>query len=214
MQLLKKSISTLTFLIAGFLLAFVGVSNPNSAEAVTATMKERLAFVQKDSPVEVYYITDWFCPSCKKVEPVIEKLLPEIKTQATFFFIDYPIHQKSMNFTPFNLALLIDNKKQYIKGRRLLAEIAGKTESPKEEDVERAMKKKNIAFKELSFVDVKNGMDFFEKIVSEYKLNSTPTLILTNNRTHEVIKLEGRTEITEEKVTEALKKIAEGEKEK
>lgn len=207
MQTIKKGFSSLAFIAAGFLMAFVGVSNPNSAEAVAANMKERLAFGLKNSPVEVYFATDWYCPSCKKIEPLIEKLYPKIRAKATFFFIDYPIHKKSMNFSPYNLAFLIDNKKQYFKARKMLSELSEKTDAPKDEEVEREAEKKGIDFKELSFVDVKSGMEFFDKVVEQYKLSATPTLIFTNIRTHKVIKLEGRDEITEDKVLDALEKI-------
>lgn len=207
MEKIKHGFSTLAFILAGFLMAFIGISNPNSADAVAANMKERLAFGLKNSSIEVYYVTDWFCPSCKKIEPLMEKLYPQIRAKATFFFVDYAIHRKSMNFTPYHLAFLLNDKPHYFKGRQLLSYLTDKTEAPKDEEVEQAARKEGIAFKEIAFVDVKSGMEFFDKIVDQYKLNSTPTLIFTNQHDHRVIKLEGREEITEEKVLDALKKI-------
>ena len=207
MSFIKRALTHLSLIGFGFIVAFIGVSNPNSAEALAANMKERLAFGLKNSPIEVYYATDWYCPSCKKVDPLIEKLYPFIRTKATFFFVDYPIHRKSMNYSPYNLAFLIDNKKQYFKARQMLMELTDKTETPKDEEIERAAEKRGIDFKELSFVDIKNGMDFFDKVVEEYQMKATPTLIFVNVKTHQVIKLEGRDEITQEKVMEALDKI-------
>lgn len=207
MKIMRHSFSSFVFIIAGFLAAFVGVSNPSSAEAVAAEMKERLAFGLKGSQIEVYFATDWYCPSCKKVEPIIEKLYPKIREKATFFFIDYPVHKKSMNYSPYNLAFLINNKKQYFKARQLLSDLTDKTESPKDEDIQKAAKKKGIAFQGLSFVDIKSGMDFFDEIVDKYQMSSTPTLIFTNLKNQHVIKLEGRDEITEDKVMDALEKI-------
>ena len=112
MKLFRLGFSSFLFIIAGFLMAFIGISNPNSAEAVAENMKERLAFGLKNSPVEIYFVTDWYCPSCKKIEPLIEKLYPTMRAKATFFFIDYPIHKKSMNFSPYNLAFLINYKQE------------------------------------------------------------------------------------------------------
>lgn len=207
MQKIKQGFASLAFIFAGFLMAFMGVSNPNSAEAVAATMKERLAFGLKDSPVEVYFATDWYCPSCKKIEPLMQQLYPKIRTRATFFFVDFTIHKKSMNYSPYNLSFLINNKPQYFKARQLLSDLTDKTESPKDDEIERDARKQGIAYRELSFVDVKSGMEFFDKIGDQYKLTATPTLIFTNLKNHKVIKLEGRDEISEEKVMDALEKI-------
>ena len=207
MQKIKQGVSSLGFVIIGFLMALIGVSNPNSAEALAENMKERLAFGLRNSHIEIYFVTDWYCPSCQKVEPLIEKMYPKMRARATVYFIDYPIHKKSMNYTPYNIAFLINNKSQYFKGRQMLSEMTEQTETPKDEEVARAAQKKGIVFIELPFIDIKNGMDFFDKIAEEYKLSATPVLIFKNLDNKKVIKLEGRDEITEEKINEALEKI-------
>jgi protein-disulfide isomerase len=204
MQQIKKGIASLSFVIAGFLMAFAGVSNPNSAEAAINDLKDKLVFGNKNSPVEVYFVSDWFCPSCKKIEPSIEQLYPKIHTKVAFYFIDYPIHKKSQNFTPYNIAFLVNNKNEYFKARQVLHEMTEKTESPKEEEIKNAAKKAGIPLKELSFLDVKTGMDYFDKIVDQYKLSATPTIIITNIHNHKVVKFEGRDEISEEKVLKAI----------
>ena len=212
MQKLKQSLFSVAFMIAGFLMAFVGVSNPNSAEAVAANIKEKLAFGLRDSEVEIYYATDWYCPSCKKVDPLIEELYPKLREEATFFFIDDPVHKKSMNYSPYNLSFLINNKSQYFKAREALGNLTEKTETPTDEEVKKAAKKKGITFKPLSYVDIKSGMDFFDKKVEEFQIGATPALVFSNVKNHKVIKLEGRDEITEDKVMESLEKISQDQK--
>ncbi len=207
MNKFKQGLTSLSFIVLGFLMAFIGVSKPDTAAAAINDMKERLAFGKKNSPIEIYFVSDWFCPSCKKVEPLIEKIFPEVISQATFYFIDYPIHKKSMNFTPYNLAFLVNNKSQYFKARQALSELTEETETPTDQDVIKMARKHGLVFKELAFLDVKNGMDYFDKIVEKYDLNSTPTLIITNTRNNRTIKLEGRDEISEDKVLKALESI-------
>jgi protein-disulfide isomerase len=207
MQKIKQGLTSLSFVLLGFLLSFVGISKTNDAEAAVNDIKERLAFGVKHSQVEVYFVSDWFCPSCKKVEPLIEKLYPSIRSKATFYFVDYPIHKKSLNFTPYNLAFLINNKPQYFQARTLLSNLTEETETPHDEDVEKAASKHGIVLKELSFLDVKAGIDYFDKIVEKYNLNSTPTIIITNVQNNRVVKFEGRDEISEEKVLQAIEKM-------
>ncbi|WP_158021704.1 thioredoxin domain-containing protein [Candidatus Protochlamydia naegleriophila] len=207
MSKIKQGLTSFSFILLGFLMAFIGVGKSNEAEAAVTDMKGRLAFGSKTSPVEVYFVTDWFCPSCKKVEPQIEKIFPTLQSQVAFYFIDYPIHKKSLNFTPYNLAFLINSKPQYLKARQALAELTDKTETPTDNDIAKAVKPYNIPFKELSFLDVKTGMEFFDKIVEKYNLNATPTIIITNTKSNKVIKFEGRDEISEEKILEAIESM-------
>jgi protein-disulfide isomerase len=192
----------------GFLIAFIGISKPDSAEAAVNDIRERMAFGTKNHPVEVYFVSDWHCPSCKKIEPIIEKIYPDIKSKVTFYFIDYAIHKKSLNFSPYNLSFLINNKSQYFKARQMLLDLADKTESPTDEQVEKAAAKQRLTFKELSFLDIKTGLEYFEKIVSKYNLHATPTVIITNPRRNSVVKLEGRDEISEEKILNAIEKLS------
>ncbi|MFI0434581.1 MAG: thioredoxin domain-containing protein [Parachlamydiaceae bacterium] len=204
MTFIKRGLTCLSFMMMGFLMAFIGISQPDSAQAAVNEIKDRIAFGNKNSQVEVYFVSDWFCPSCKKIEPLVEKVYPKIKNKVTFYFVDYAIHKKSVNFTPPNLSFLINDKAQYFKARQMLMNLADKTDSPTDQEIEKMAKKENLPFKELSFLDVKTGMEFFEKVVEKYNLNSTPTIIITNSKKNKVIKLEGRDEISEEKILKAV----------
>lgn len=207
MQKIKQALASVSFFVLGFLMAFIGVSKPDFAEAAMNEMRDKMAFGTKNSPVEVYFITDWYCPSCRKVEPLIEKIYPQIKSNVTFYFIDFPIHKKSLNFSPYNLSFLVNNKAQYFKTRDLLSRLSDKTESPKEEDVIKISGKSGISYHPLSFLEVKSGLEFFDLVVDKYKLHATPTIIVTNPSRDTVVKFEGRDEISEEKVLNAIKKM-------
>lgn len=203
----KQSFACISFLVLGFLMAFIGISKPDFAEASMNEMRDKIVFGTKNSPVEVYFVTDWFCPSCKKVEPLIEKIYPEIKSKVAFYFIDYPIHKKSLNFSPYNLSFLVHNKPQYFKARQMLMNLADSTENPKDTEVKKVTSKNQLTFKELTFLDIKSGLEYFDKIVDKYKLHATPTIIITNPRRNSVVILEGRDEISEEKVLNAIEKM-------
>ncbi len=58
------------------------------------------------SPTTVYFVSDWFCPICRKIEPAIEKMYPELAKSVRISFIDLPIHKETLNFTPYNLQFI------------------------------------------------------------------------------------------------------------
>lgn len=208
MHMIKKGLSSVSFLLLGVLLAWVGISQVNVVEAAIDDIKSRIAFGDRESPVEVYFITDWFCPSCQSIEGDIEKLLPQIQSKVGFYFIDYPIHRHSLNFTPYNLAFLMGDKSQYFKARQLLVDLTDQTETPTDSDVEKAAKKAQIPFKELSFLDIKTGLDYFDKVSKNYDISATPTIVITNTKTNKSTKFEGTDEISDEKIVEAIEKLS------
>jgi len=207
MDIIKKGFTSLSFAFLGVLMAFIGVSKFDQAEAAMNDMQSKLAFGNRSSPIDVYFVTDWFCPSCKKVEPIIEKVFPLIETRVNFYFIDYAIHKKSMNFTPYNLAFLVHDKPRYLDARRHLQKLAEENDNPNDDDVLEISQRNQLKFQELNFLEVKAGMEFFDKIVEKYNLRSTPVLIIANSKTHQVVKLEGRDEIKEDKILQAIKSM-------
>lgn len=207
MGTIRRKLTSVSFFILGFLIAFIGVTKSDPLQAEINTIKNRLVFGNQNSPIEVYFATDWFCPSCKKVEPQIEKILPQIQAKAAFYFIDYPIHTKSVNFSSYNVAFLLTNKPQYLKARTMLMNLTDKTETPKDPDVIQAAEEAGIHYKEVTFLEIKSGMDYFESIVNKYHLSATPTVIITNTKTNKSIKFEGRDEISPEKILNAIDKL-------
>ena len=57
------------------------------------------------------------------------------------------------------------------------------------------------------FVDVKNGMEFFDNLVKKYDLKYTPTIVVANLKNNKSTKFEGADEISEDKVLKAIDKL-------
>lgn len=194
--------SQVSMLTLGIIVALVGVAKPEISFADGIEDKDSY-FGNKESPVDVYVITDWFCPLCYKIEPKLEEMYPQIMSKARLFFIDKEIHPETMNYVPYNLSLMINEKKKYIEARRALHELALKKKSPSVEDVQAVLKPLGIKYQQLSYSDIENGVHFFEGIIKTFKVNATPTLIITNRHKLESKKLVG-SEITESNVKKAL----------
>ncbi len=204
MDHLKSASTFVLFVFIGFLIAFFGTTKIDAAEVAIEEIKNKIAFGSHGSPIEMYIVTDWFCSSCNKLEPVIEKIVAKVYPKAAIYFIDYSIHKNSLNFVPYNISFMINSKNQYFLARRALAELGGKNENPTDEDVAAVAQKYQIPFRELPYKDIKAGMDYFDKIVSKYDLDSTPTVLIVNTKNNKVVKMEGRDEISEEKIIKAI----------
>lgn len=208
MQKIIQGLLTLSCTFIGFLVAFFGITKIDPIQAEMNDIKSHLAYGTRDKPVEVYIFTDWFCSSCKKAEPFLEQLYPKIKSDATVYFIDFPIHKQSLNFSPYNLAFLINNKPEYFKARDLLMKLTKTSDNPKVEDVENAAKSQGLSFHELPYIDIRAGMEFFDKIAKQYNINSTPTIVVTNPSKKTVIKFEGKEEFSDEKILNTIKQMS------
>lgn len=204
---IKQGLSSFSFIILGFAMAFLGTTKADGTEAAMKDIKDQMAFGNKNSSIEIYLFTDWFCPGCRKIDPIVEKFYPKIKANAAFYFIDYPIHKKSLNFTPYNLAFMVNNKADYFKARHVLHELSESNESPNDDDIIKAAQKQGLILRELSFLSVKNGMEFADTLVKKFDLNSTPTLVILNTQNNRTVKLEGSNEITEDKVLKGIDKV-------
>ncbi|CDR35185.1 thioredoxin domain-containing protein [Criblamydia sequanensis] len=204
MKSLSKTFPTVGVLIAGFMFAFLGVDKINPLVAAQASLKDNINLGHATSPVEVYVFTDWFCPACKKIEPLIEQLAPEIKENAKLYFVDAAIHQESLNYTPYNLAFMVNNKEDYFKIRKALDNLAKTTKAPSDADIEKAVSPLGVKLKELNFNDVATGVKLFKRLVKQFDLRSTPAVIIVNIDTKKGKKLFGTTDINRENILEAI----------
>lgn len=128
-ELMKKvltGMSSLAVVLVGFLLAFIGVAKIDNLHAEENSIAKSIAFGNTKSPIEVYIITDWFCPACRSLEPTIEKATPDIEKLAKVYFVDLAVHEDSLNFTPYNLSFMINDKSNYLKLRSVLHDISKK----------------------------------------------------------------------------------------
>lgn len=204
MQFFKGSLSAVAAAVIGFIIAFVGLSKVDKIAAAEEAFKNKIAMGNASSPIEVYLFTDWQCPSCRKIEPVIEKMSPEIQKKAKLFFIDFPIHPETMNFTPYNLAFMINNKEGYLKLRKVLTELSEQTGAPTEEQIQKAISSLGVKYEQLNYADVAVGFKFNKDLAKQFGINSTPTLVLVNLETKKGKKLKGGIEISETNVMNAI----------
>ncbi|MBW4057318.1 MAG: vitamin K epoxide reductase family protein, partial [Proteobacteria bacterium] len=67
-------------LVVGVTAATFGVAKESQASLDFFLGKEK-------SPITVYFISDWFCPVCQKVEPRIEQIYTQVAKEARVAFI-------------------------------------------------------------------------------------------------------------------------------
>ena len=142
-----------------------------------------LAFGPADSSREVYIVSDWFCPACRVAEPEILNGARLAMKQAKVIFVDYPIHQETLNYIPYNLSFMAREKEKYLQIREALAALSQKTKEPTPEDVQAAVSPLGVKYVPLSFADVLAGTQFQMSIVQKYKPTGTPQVIVTDSRT-------------------------------
>lgn len=199
-----NSLFSSTALVVGLLAAFLGTSKYDAMEAAENTIKENIVFGPKDSNVEVFLFTDWACPACRKLEPGLEKMSNGITKDARLYFIDHAIHPETLNFIPYHLSFMLNNKPQYFKLRDMLTSISEKTGTPTEEQVAAAASKLGVKYNELNYADVAMGIKYFKALGEKFKIEGTPTMVIVNTETKKGKKLTGNNEITAENIQQAI----------
>lgn len=182
----------------GFAVSFVGIKKPEAA-GIDATLGKQSA------KMELYLFSDWLCPICIKIEPVIESLYPQLEKRAKIYFIDKPVHKESMNFVPYHLSFLVNEKGKYLQLRKTLFDLAKINKNPSLEDVKRAIAPLGVTYKQLSFMDVSQMMAKSQALSNEYKVNGTPTLVIRNGARSKT--LVGGRDITAENILKTMKSL-------
>ena len=202
MPLLRKVITVVLVFSAGFFLAYRGMEKGDAEESLP-----KIFLGKQDSSVEVFIMTDWFCPACQKAEQEIEKATPALEKKAKVFFVDVPIHPETLNYTPYNLSFLSYEKSKYMELRKALLGLTKKTKDPTPDDVKEAIAPLNVAYRQLSFMDATRGMKFYESISREFKVSATPTVVVRDTKTGKVAKLVGIKEISETNMMKAVDQV-------
>ena len=193
--------------IMGFTLAFLGTTKINPLHAAQESLKESVAFGQATSPIEVYLFTDWFCPACRTVEREFDRMVPTIESQAKLFFIDADLNAESLNFTPYNLSFMVNNKGKYLELRHALADLSNKTKTPTEAQVKAAIAPLGVKLQELNFSDITLGAKLFKKLARQFNVNATPTIVVINVNTKKGKKLSGTQEISQANINKAIQSL-------
>jgi uncharacterized membrane protein len=194
----KVLIVSLVFLF-GFGLAYKGAQKSEAGEKVPD-----ISLGNKSSAVEVYIFTDWFCPACRKAEREIEKTVPVVGERAKIIFVDLPIHEESLNYTPFGLSFLVHEKDKYLEVRRALMTLTLKTKEPTQEQVQGVVAPLHVTYKPLAVLTVSRLMKFYSDLAKTFKVKSTPTVVVYEAKTKKSLRLVGGKEITATNVLGAL----------
>ena len=183
MKWLRRLAIPVSSALIGLAVAFFGVAKP---DAVAETLDIWLG--KSDSPVEVYVITDWFCPSCRKAEPEIEAGVKSVLKQARIAFVDFAIHAETRNFSPYNLSFQIHEKAKYLQLRGALHSLALKTKAPSIEAVQAAVAPLEVRFKQMPLNDIMAGLDQYRTMIASVGATATPTVFVRNGKTGKLIK--------------------------
>lgn len=197
--------SPLMMLIAvllGFYLAFMGLAKP---EAAASQLNVTLG--KQDSKLEVYFFSDWLCPFCARVEGVMDAVYPTLAQKTRITFVDKIIHPEAANFVPYDLSFAVYEKPKYLLLRKALFVLAKKTVNPSYEDVKAAIAPLKVTYRQLSFLDVTQQMAAFQKLAEQFKVTSTPTMVIRNARNNKVRILIGDSKITQAAIAKALREV-------
>lgn len=202
-----KSLTSTTAIGVGLLIAFLGVTKTDAMEAAQNSIKESIAFGNQDSNIEVYLFTDWACPACRKLEPDLKRMVERIDDNAKFFFIDHAIHPETLNYIPYNLSFILNNKPQYFELRDMLTELSVENSAPSENIIVEEAARHGVKYSELNYADIALAIKFYKKLGEKFKIKGTPTMVIINTETKKGKKLAGNSEITEDNIVESIETL-------
>lgn len=198
---LKRIITATAVIVAGFTTALVGVRQESAAAGLDLYLGNR------QSSTIVYFVSDWFCPVCRKVEPSIATMYPEIARKAKVGFVDFPIHKETLNFTPYHLQFLAFEKEKYLALRKVLSELSLKTKKPTPEEVQAAVAPHGVKVRQLDYADILYGMQSDLSVYRGYGLKGTPAVVVTNSKSKKTKIFVGDREITREAIIKAIAEV-------
>jgi protein-disulfide isomerase len=200
------ALTTLTFGLGILFFAFGSVKE-NKLAAMENSVKEQILFGNPNATVNIYLFTDWACPACRALEPRLRSLMPTLTDQANLTFVDIAVHPETLNYSPYNLSFMINNKQKYLELRNALTALSTKTGTPSEADIQKIAKQYRTQFKELNYADIALGLKYWKDLGNQFKIEATPTLVIVNPVTKKGKKLSGLEEITEQNITKAIKTL-------
>ena len=200
---IRKAATSISFAALGFVAALTGVAKEEPLMAIQKSIKDHIVLGNLESPVEVYLFTDWQCPACRALEPTIEAISSGIMEKARLAFVDTVVHTDTLNFVPYNLSFLLNEKVKYFKLRKILTQISTQTGSPTDAQVEAAIKKIGATYHQPQYSDIAAIVDANKQLLKDYDIDATPTMIIVNRSDKKSKKLSG-SEINEKNVMDNI----------
>lgn len=199
---MKSKLICIVFISICFIVGLGGAVVGVKKEADAAELD--LFLGKTTSATTVYFVSDWFCPVCRKIEPSIEKMYPELAKSVRISFVDLPIHKETLNFTPYNLQFISFEKAKYISLRKALTALALKTKNPTEAEVQAAVAPLGVKLRQVSYADTLYGMQSNLTVYRGYGVNATPSVVVTNSKTKKTKVLVGDNQISEVGIKAAI----------
>jgi protein-disulfide isomerase len=190
------------FFFLGLCLAVAGVSKaePPLPDVWTGNPK---------SATEIYFVSDWFCPYCKLVEPGLAKMVANLGRDNKITFVDLPIHQESFNYIPAHISLLLNYKSQYMAGRKVLSGLASlKITAPDESVIAAEMKKAGIVgYKTADFFSISRVAAAYGNFIKSSGASTTPSILVRNSKTGKKKLLPGAGAFKEIVIAQAIREV-------
>lgn len=159
------------------------------------------------STVTVYFVSDWFCPACKALEPRIDEIYAAVSGQARVSFVDFPVHLETNNFTPYNLQFLMFEKSKYMKLRVILATLATSTKKPTDQQVQAAVAPLGVKLRQMDNSHILYGVQHNMMVYRGFGVNATPSVVVADEKTKKHKILVGGKEITVQAVKSAIEEV-------
>jgi protein-disulfide isomerase len=188
--------------LVGFTLTFSGIAKEEASAG-----QLNLYMGKQDSKLEVYFFSDWLCPFCAGVDAVMETVYPSLSQKARILFVNKIIHQEALNFVPYDLSFAVNEKAKYMQLRKALFSVAQKTKNPSYDDIKAAITPLHVTYKQLSFLEVTQQMANSQKLAEQYRIVSTPSLVIRNAKTNKMRTLVGNNQITQANILKTVKEL-------
>lgn len=195
------------FFFTGLLVALGGVGKQSPLQAAENNIKESIAFGNNNSHIEVYVFTDWSCPACRSIEPLLKAVAPKIMQVAKLTFVDDPVHPETLNFTPYNVSFMIYNKNQYLDLRTALTKLSAETKAPTDQQIQALAAKLKVKYNQLSYSDVALANKYYTHLIKQLDVEGTPTIVIVNKETQKGKKLPGLQQITEDNIMKGIQSL-------
>ncbi|MEC7839041.1 MAG: thioredoxin domain-containing protein [Chlamydiota bacterium] len=187
-------------LLLGFLVSSSAIAKKNSD--YRELFNEEVILGNSSSEVEVYFFSDWMCPSCQRVESEVEGEFEELFPLARVCFVDLAINSESMYYLPYNLSFMINSKDHYIELRKALRKFADNKEIPTQKKIQKVVETLEVKYDNpLGYREINEGRKHFKALAKKFKVSQTPTVIIRNSARDEEVRLVGYEEISQQKIT-------------
>ena len=200
-------------LLMGFVVSAVGIDVPQKiteaqaialAQGTASLSTEDIWFGNAASDVEIYFISDWYCPFCRNSEKDVEKVLPALGKVAKYTFLDLTAHKQSRVLSPYGLSLLLGNKSSYLDGRRALLAVSDNKYVPTDAEILASLKTHGVDYRSAD-PNRARALDSMSAVFFlHHNIRSTPSVVVVNKAT----KQQQIVNVEQFKVEEILSAIA------